>query len=280
MPLDPQYRHRTFERFDRQLVKLAEKPVAQSVHRFRTYGRRIEALLDSALLEPKWNDRKLLKVLSRLRKKAGRVRDLDVEISALRSLKIPEDAKRKSQLIRTLVEERIGREHKLVKAFDAETIKELRKRLKRAVADIPDATDPLALSLRELSALDQDHTPLSEDTLHQYRIAGKRARYLAELAGKDPKAVRIVQILKRMQDVIGDWHDWLKLTERAEQMFGESRDSALVSALRNVTQAKFRKSLEAVKEARAELAAKKPASSVEAVRRGPSAAVRSAAVAA
>jgi hypothetical protein len=54
-----------------------------------------------------------------------------------------------------------------------------------------------------------------------------------------------------MQDVIGDWHDWLKLTQKAEALFGGVRDSALVAMLRNVTQAKFRQSLDAVAETRA-----------------------------
>ena len=40
-------------------------------------------------LEQGRNDKKLLKLLGRLRKKAGRVRDLDVEIAALRQ---PEDS--------------------------------------------------------------------------------------------------------------------------------------------------------------------------------------------
>ncbi len=63
--------------------------------------------------------------------------------------------------------------------------------------------------------------------------------------------------LKHMQDVIGDWHDWLKLTQRAEQLFGGVRDSALVAMLRNVTQAKFRQSVDAVAETRASLFGKK-----------------------
>jgi hypothetical protein len=59
-----------------------------------------------------------------------------------------------------------------------------------------------------------------------------------------------------MQDVIGDWHDWLKLTQKAEDLIGDVRDSAMVAMLRNVTQAKFRQSLDAVADIRKELAGK------------------------
>ena len=59
------------------------------------------------------------------------------------------------------------------------------------------------------------------------------------MAGDDPEAKRIVSQIKRMQDAIGDWHDWLTLTQTAQKLFAEPVDSALLAALRNVTRAKF-----------------------------------------
>jgi CHAD domain-containing protein len=130
--------------------------------------------------------------------------------------------------------------------------------LKRAThdIDIPKNVEPLTQTLSKLADLGPDHAPLTEKTLHQYRIIGKRARYIAEL-DEDSEAKRVVEQLKRMQDVIGDWHDWLKLTQKAEQLFGGVRESALVAMLRNVTQAKFRQSVDAVAETRASLFGKK-----------------------
>lgn len=261
MPVDRDRRRLTFQKLDRQLTKLANKPAAEHVHRFRTYSRRVEALLDELVSQPSRNERKLLKRLGRLRKKAGRVRDLDVQIASLGSLRIPQDPGRKSQLRHILAEERARQEKKLVKAFDGETLRQLRKRLKRAAQrEIPEGTEPLALALRQWARLGRDHSPLTEKILHEYRIAGKRARYLAELAGKNPEAQRLVEQLKRMQDVIGDWHDWLKLTEKAEKLFGGVQDSALLAALRNVTRAKFRQAADALAETRAALGGKKAVS--------------------
>ena len=255
MPNSRQIARRTCTRLERQLLKLGANPASENVHHFRTYGRRVEALLSAQSVQPKRNEKKLLKLLARLRKKAGKVRDLDVQIAALRNLKIPDDRERKLQLIEALSEERTKRQSRLVKALDKETIRELRKRLKRAEAVIPDELYPLQEANRHLSALKAGVGPVTEEMLHQYRIAGKRARYLAELS-KDPEAVRMVEILKRMQDVIGDWHDWLKLSQRAEERFGRQR-SALLSALRNVTQAKFHQAVSALEEARTTLAPKK-----------------------
>ena len=53
-----------------------------------------------------------------------------------------------------------------------------------------------------------------------------------------------------MQDRIGDWHDWLQLTARAQKLLGGPSDSALVAALRNITRAKYRLAVEGIKLAR------------------------------
>jgi CHAD domain-containing protein len=259
MPIDLKRSRLAFQKLGRELTKLTKEPAPESVHKFRTNSRRVEALLSEVAPELTRNDKKLLKLLSRLRKKAGRVRDLDVEIASLRSLKIPEGNAHKSQFVDALVQERTKREQKLEKAFDRETAAEVRKRLKRAATEIEisKTTEPLTLTLSKLAKLGRDNVPLTERTLHQYRIIGKRARYIAELANPDPEAKRIIDQLKHMQDVIGDWHDWLKLTQKAEALFGGVRDSALVAMLCNVTQAKFRQSVDAVAETRAALSGKK-----------------------
>lgn len=260
MPIDAKRSRLAFQRLGRELTKLAKKPAPESVHKFRTNSRRVEALLSEVVPELNRNDKKLLKLLGRLRKKAGRVRDRDVQIAAVRNLKIPGGNGHKSELMESLIQERAKREEKLAKAFNREIAAGIRKRLRRAASemDIPSNAEPLALTLSQLDRLGRDHAPLTEKTLHQYRIIGKRARYIAELADKDDvRARRVVELLKLMQDVIGDWHDWLKLTEKAEELFGGVRDSALVAMLRNVTQAKFRLSVDAVAETRAAFSGKK-----------------------
>ena len=59
--------------------------------------------------------------------------------------------------------------------------------------------------------------------------------------------------LKRLQDAVGDWHDWATLTQSAEELFARSLDSALVAALRNVTSAKFVEAKTLADEVRREL---------------------------
>jgi len=261
MPLYQEITRSTFRRLSRQLSKLASKPIPENIHRFRTSSRRVEVLVVDLAQERGRNDKNLLKLLGRLRKKAGRVRDMDVEIAALRSLKIPQEPVRKSQLMRTLAEERGKREKKLVKALDKKTVAEVRKRLKRTAGslEIPKNTNPLAVAMRKITELELDQSAVTEETLHRFRIAGKRARYIAEMASKNAEATRLIEQLNHMQDAIGDWHDWAQLAERAEKLFGGVQDSALVAALRNVARAKFRQAVNTLTETRPKLAGKKAA---------------------
>jgi CHAD domain-containing protein len=263
MSVDQTQVRANFQKLSRQLSKLAKTPSASNVHKFRTYSRRVEALVEDLVPSPKRKDRRLLKQLARLRKKGGKVRDLDVQIAALRGLKLPQEAGRKSQLLRVLADDRASREKKLEKAFDKQQASQLRKGLKRSAARIamPDSTPELLdRAMRPVLKLGANQGPLTEKRVHQYRIVGKRARYLAEVAGDDPQAKQVVEQLKRMQDVIGDWHDWLKLTERAEEVFDGAHGSALIAALRNITRAKYRQSLDVLAETRAALTERKPVS--------------------
>lgn len=259
MPLDKENTRLTFRKLSRQLAKLASKPAPENIHRFRTSSRRVEVLVEDLAQKHSRNDKRLLKLLGRLRKKAGRVRDLDVEIVALRTLKIPQEPVRKSQLMRTLAEERGKREKKLAKTLDKTTVSEMRKRLRRTAGslEIPKNTDPLAIALQKVTALELDQSAVTEETLHRFRIASKRARYIAEMAGKQAEAARLVEQLNHLQDAIGDWHDWAQLAQKAEQLFGGVQDSALVSALRNVGRAKFRQAVNTLTEIRPKLAGKK-----------------------
>jgi CHAD domain-containing protein len=231
-----------FQKLEQDLVKLSSKPRAENVHRLRTGTRRLQILLGELSPKVDRSQKKLLKLLDRIRKRAGKVRDLDVQLAALRSLKIPREPRRKTQLVNHLIELRGRQEKKLRKAADEDTVREIRKRLKRASKDFnPEASrDPLAVAKGMLERIHGEDGPLTEALLHRYRILSKRARYAAEFAGQSPEAEQFIAGVKRIQDALGDWHDWLTLTQTAGKHLGEVRESSLVAELHNVTGAKFR----------------------------------------
>ncbi|MFZ0138982.1 MAG: CHAD domain-containing protein [Candidatus Sulfotelmatobacter sp.] len=254
MPIAPKRSRVVFQRLEEDLVKLSSKPRAENVHRFRTGTRRLQILLGE--LSPKMdrNQKKLLKLLARIRKRAGKVRDLDVQLTALRSLKLPGEPRRKTQLVNHLIELRAQQEKKLRKAVDADTVREIRKRLERTAKNFkPEAgRDPLTVAKEMLAAINRGGAPVTEALLHQYRILSKRARYAAEFAEPSAKTKQFIAGVKRVQDALGDWHDWLTLTQTASEHLGEVQQSPLVAELHNVTGAKFRHAVAALSPMRAQ----------------------------
>ena len=248
-----------FQKVERQLGKVASNPQPETVHRFRTSTRRTEALLEELIPEQDRNQSKLLKELSRLRRRAGRVRDVDVQVMALRGLKAPQEPTLKADVLRSLAEMRAKREAKLRKALDKQTVRQLRKRLKRTAENpqvLKNGRDPFTVASQMLARLIRTSGPLQEELLHQYRIKGKRIRYVAELAGDMPEARHLVEQLKRVQDALGEWHDWLTLTETVRQHVGDDARSALLAELSNITRAKFREAIAVVQETKSRMSAK------------------------
>ncbi len=255
MSIAPKRSRLVFQKLDQDLVKLSSKPRAENVHRFRTGTRRLQILLGE--LSPKLdrNQKKLLKLLGRIRKRAGKVRDLDVQLTALRSVKIPQEPRRKTQLVNRLIELRARQEKRLKKAVDEDSVREIRKRLKRAGKNLDPqvSRDPLAIARGMLAGINRGDAPVTEALLHQYRILSKRARYAAEFAEPTREAEQFIAALKRIQDALGDWHDWLTLTQTATEHLGEVRESSLVAELHNVTGAKFRHAVALLSPMRASL---------------------------
>jgi CHAD domain-containing protein len=235
-----------FRRLERNLLRLAEDPDREAVHDFRTTGRRLETFLDLLPVRDR-NQRKLLKLLSRIRRRAGKIRDIDVQLAALRSFKVPQEPRRKTQLIHRLIDFRVQHEQKLAKLLTKEFILELRKRIRRASQNPrPTASrDPLVVA-KEMLRSASTAGPLSDEILHRYRIAVKRARYAAEFAPRTAESKLFIGGLKQLQDSLGSWHDWMTLTRTAARHLGEIEQSSLVAALHNVTRVKFRHAVAAL----------------------------------
>ena len=241
-----------FRKMERDLLRLASSHRPEAVHGFRTTTRRLQTLLQDVASTDNRNQRKLLKTLNRIRRSAGQVRDLDVQLEALRSLRVPEEPRRKTRLTQNLLELRAQRERKLHKLVRKENIREVGRRLKKAHSEmcLDSETDPLKVARETLETATLPTDASQEDLLHQYRIVVKRARYAAEFAPKSSETVQFLSQLQKLQDAIGNWHNWMTLTHSAMERLGDITQSSLVAALHNVTRAKLRQAVAAVSTAR------------------------------
>lgn len=248
MPIDQERTHKLFRRAGRLIRRAGAHPTPEAVHQLRTTVRRLETVFEQLAILPGRNQKKVLKRLMRLRRRAGRIRDLDVQMAALRTLKIGSDGQRKEALLRDLARERSRREKRLIRALDRDATEELLRRLPRAAEQLPlfppDASpdfDPVRVALNEFAGLARDYAELDAANLHDFRKQCKRVRYLAEMAGDDARTRAVVGRLKAAQDAIGAWHDWQVLAQRAEKLF--TGESPLTSALKNVRNARFHDAL-------------------------------------
>src|ERR1700689_168720 len=248
MSIASERRQSVFQKMDRALLRLTTGQQAESAHQFRTTTRRLQTLLEQVIPARDHNQKKLLKMLDRIRKRAGKVRDLDGQLAALRSLKVPQEPRRKTQLVQSLIELRANNESNLRKLLTTHTVREIRKRLKRASneVELEAGRDPLKVARTLLADTVRPAGPVTEDLLHQYRRIVKRARYAAEFAPKSDEAAQFIAQLQRLQDAMGNWHDWLTLTQTAAKRIGEVNQSSLVAALYHVTGGKFRHAVAAL----------------------------------
>src|ERR1700756_2612070 len=270
MAISSEHVQRIFAKTERELDRLSSEKHAKAVHSFRTSSRRLETLLEEIAPRRDRHRKKLLKMLSAIRRRAGKVRDLDVQLEALRSLKVPQEPRRKTQLMQGLIELRAQHERKLRKLLKKQDIRDIRKRLKRAEGSIrfEASRDPLSVGRQMLSTVPIPHGPADEQTLHRYRLAVKRARYAVEFAPKSSESTRFLSELKKLQDALGSWHDWLTLTHTATERLGNVSESSLVAVLHNVTRGKFRHAVSMVTAAKTDSQAAKPrAGELRAVRK-------------
>ncbi len=282
MASDPDRTQALLQRLQR-LSHLPSSFKPETVHQLRTTVRRVETLMAATWPSDGRSSKKLAKQLDRIRRRAGKVRDLDVQIAALGSLRLESIARDKAKVRRFLEKFRAKRERKLLKTCREELRDGLQRRLKRTATRLHEAPSAdrsrLESRRRQLlsSALDKFATAarrrpaLSEANLHDFRMDCKRARYVAEMAGEGPEVTAVVGQLKRIQDAIGEWHDWLTLANTVENLVSLSGQSPLVSALRASTRSKCLEALRTTADAKRNLLEmraweqkRKPAASFEA----------------
>jgi CHAD domain-containing protein len=86
------------------------------------------------------------------------------------------------------------------------------------------------VALESFARLVHEIQQLDANNLHDFRKGAKKARYIAESAAEDAHALAVGKALKKLQDEIGDWHDWLVLSDEAREALGDE-GKALIALL-------------------------------------------------
>ena len=234
-------------RVQRALRAAAKESSPENVHRLRTSIRRAEVLLAGHLPASHKRLVKLRRELQKVRRRAGKVRDIDVQLNALRSLDLGRPDNSREQLARFLKEKREKRAKKLGFLLDSGGRSHLRRHLSDLGEDLKahgngqksraKAVKHLRKTLEKLLRSASQPQTFTQEKLHDFRMLCKRARYAAEQADKKGHAELIAR-LRHMQDAVGTWHDWLTLGATARKKL-TANPSPFLAAVRNITQSKL-----------------------------------------
>jgi CHAD domain-containing protein len=247
----------TAEAFHAAVDQCVQDADPDAVHRARTGSRRLQAMLEATLRENadsalRQTAKAWLRPLKQIRRAAGEVRDLDVHRKLLESWAskespIPEAASAsrlhdQAQVLDTWLK---GERKHLAHGMQ----KQIRKRqdglaerqaallavlgsVSRDDSRAPRSADAVALEDFVRTA---DAMPLLDaENLHEFRKATKKARYVAESGAAGQAESSVAKALKRIQDAIGEWHDWVCLREEAEVAVGKDAPELMAFLERQV----------------------------------------------
>lgn len=227
-----------------------------AIHQARVATRRLKALID--LMEPVLSKdcrRPLAKVLKRLRRRLGPLRDADVMLGHLKEMGEGRSTARKcGPAIQWLAEQTTRQRDGLrdESARDTAAARVLAKlgawyAVREQVAEAREAVDVLLAESLHLQAdafaeradrlvaarcrsdevaptSDGDSTPApaaaDHPDPHELRIAGKALRYTLEMAAAEGHALpgKLPRTFKRMQESLGLWHDYVVLSDQAVRL--------------------------------------------------------------
>lgn len=225
------------------------KPSPEQVHKLRTRSRRVEAIISALSFDQDRNARRMLDAISAIRRKAGKVRDMDVLTSYAAQLSADGEREYLTQLLEHLGVERSRYSRKLIDTIHRDG-GEARRQLKDCSEIIKicfaskekhqASTKEAMAAVLQISTELSSWPKLNRGNLHAFRLKVKDLRYILELA-ENPDAP-FIDSLSHVKDVIGEWHDWSELANLSADILG--RDGLkLTRQIREIAAGKFKRAV-------------------------------------
>jgi CHAD domain-containing protein len=254
MALDENTVQKPVRKLRKLLKKNPRQPTPDNVHDLRTNTRRLEAALSALSLDSRREEQRWLKDLARVRKRAGKVRDMDV-LTGFASTVHPDGEQDCSvQLLEHLGAQRYKHATRLNSVI-AKRRKAIRKHLKEASRDFDktfsqpskDGGSTTASAQATASALNAqsqlaDPPRLGKNNLHPYRLKVKELRNVLKMAANSDQQ-EFVDELGSVKDAIGEWHDWEELIVIARDVLDHGPTCKLLRGLRQIADEKYRRAL-------------------------------------
>jgi CHAD domain-containing protein len=256
MALDTKRIEKTVRKLRKLVNKVPKRPTPDNIHDLRTYTRRFEALVAALELDSRKNERRVLRDLARARRRAGKIRDMDVLTSYTTDVDPGERKNCQVQLIEYLGAERYSQAERLQASLKKRR-SQIRRRLKRSATHLekivsadgkqsPEAQDAAtAKAMASAAKLSQELAEpanLNRSNLHPYRLKVKELRYILQMADS-PETRPFIDSLGEVKDAIGEWHDWEELIAIASDLDEHGPKCELVQELKTISDRKYERAL-------------------------------------
>ncbi len=230
--------------------------------------------------------RRLLEPLGLLRKRAGKIRDMDVLLGDVLSLQIPgEHTNEKSgaqtaekDCILRLLQHLAVKRHKHARKMDAivralgrplllmlarqrSAIAKVARKNSRSNSNNDQAGNPsLRAVARSLQLAEQLNQParLNRANLHPYRLKLRELRYVLEMEEPQPSRQGLIAAVEKVQDAIGEWHDWMSLGDIAADVLDHD-GCRVIARIKAEANSRFVNALALAESLRERYAAESPA---------------------
>jgi CHAD domain-containing protein len=251
--LQPDQVEKPLRRLRKQLKAVSSNPRPADVHSLRTHARRLEATVAAMALGRDKASRRLLKLITPVRKAAGKVRDMDVLIGDALTLADSHSSESMVRLVEHLARMRVKharRLYEIVEQKRTEARKQLKqssKMLKKAV--MKDWGDRSGEAAPQNLITELAHWPdLNAGNLHMFRIRIKELRYMLELS--DEADQTMIERLGTVKDAIGEWHDWLELLRIAQRELDAEADGRNLKRLEAIVNGRLETAVAAANQVR------------------------------
>jgi CHAD domain-containing protein len=228
----------------------------EAVHSLRIHARRVEAIAAALMPGDSKLTRRLLKTIRPVRKAAGQVRDMDVLAGNARTLATNRRSRSVASLLDYLSSKREESARELLDtvAGQRDDARRALKQFSRQIAKRFHQNKPGAITEATANGPGGDAAmrlidelirwpEFNAENLHAFRIKVKELRYLLQLA-KDANH-ELVDLLGKVKEQIGDWHDWQQLGEIAGNVLNRSKDRTALKKIQEIGTGKFNRALAA-----------------------------------
>jgi CHAD domain-containing protein len=235
-----------------------KRPSPDAVHKLRTGARQLDAVLVALALDGERGAQPLLRRLKKARRLAGKVRDMDVLIAEALDI----DRRGEQDCLVRLLEylgaerdkgarklrDRIAKRRSKILRDLERSLEQIERVAKRTREEPRDAGPMLGAGVRALGFSSKLSHPgrLTRANLHDYRLQVKELRDVLRLSDRAADTA-LVQKLGDVKAAIGDWHDWVELTDIAVEALDHRPSCELIKRIKGTRESKYRRALSLTK---------------------------------